>query len=129
LILIDTHIFVRLISNPEMLRRVHRETLDRAGQRCGVSIISCREIAKLVEYGRLVLDRPVFHWISAALSRPDLELPPLTPAIVVESTCLPGSFHRDPADQIIVATARVLDIPLLTEDARILGYEHVSLLY
>ena len=49
----------------------------------------------------------------------------LTPAIAVASTYLPGDFHRDPADQIIVATARELDIRLVTVDDRILNYPHV----
>jgi PIN domain nuclease of toxin-antitoxin system len=53
---------------------------------------------------------------------------PLTPRIAVESTQLPGSFHRDPADQIIVATARVYDCSLLTADGKILDYPHVKLL-
>jgi PIN domain nuclease of toxin-antitoxin system len=52
----------------------------------------------------------------------------LTPRIAIESTKLPGTFHRDPADQIIVATARVYDIPLLTADSRILQYPHVRTL-
>jgi len=49
----------------------------------------------------------------------------LTPEIAVESTRLPAGFRRDPADQIIVATARSLDLPLLTADAKILHYPHV----
>ncbi len=52
----------------------------------------------------------------------------LTPEIVVESTRLPGSFHRDPADQMIVATARVLGIPLLTNDSMIRAYPGVATL-
>jgi PIN domain nuclease of toxin-antitoxin system len=52
----------------------------------------------------------------------------LTPRIAIESTKLPGSFHRDPAGQIIVATARIYDIPLLTVDSRILQYPHVRTL-
>jgi PIN domain nuclease of toxin-antitoxin system len=127
LILIDTHILVRWVSNPAILRPSHREILHNAGNRCGVSIISCWEIAKLVQYDRLQLDRPVSGWILSALSRADMELLPLTPEIVVHSTQLPGSFHRDPADQLIVATARVMSLPLMTEDARILEYGHVPL--
>jgi PIN domain nuclease of toxin-antitoxin system len=51
----------------------------------------------------------------------------LTPEIVVESTMLPRPFHRDPADQMIVATSRVLGIALLTMDAQVLAYPHVRL--
>ena len=60
-----------------------------------------------------------------ALVQAGCELLPLTPSIVAESTQLPGSFHRDPADQLIVATARALDCILVTEDAKILAYPHV----
>ena len=113
-------------SNPERLRRSHQEILS-SEERFALSVISCWEVAKLVQYGRPDLDRPVLDWIVSALARHDLDLLPLTPAIAVESTNLPEPFHRDPADQIIVATARVHEIPLLTEDSKILDYRHVPL--
>jgi PIN domain nuclease of toxin-antitoxin system len=59
---------------------------------------------------------------------PGIDLLPLTPQIVIESTKLPGTFHRDPAGQIIVATARVYHFPLLTADRLILDYPHVHTL-
>lgn len=62
-------------------------------------------MAKLVEYNRLILPCSVAEWMKQALAYPGMQLLPLTPRIAVESTQLPGSFHRDPADQIIVATA------------------------
>jgi PIN domain nuclease of toxin-antitoxin system len=94
----------------------------------GVSIISCWEVAKLAELGRLALRCPVVDWLRQALAYPGIQLMDLSVAIAIESTRLPGPFHRDPADQIIVATARVHDIPLLTADARILAYPNVKLL-
>ena len=75
--------------------------------------------------GRLVLSVPVDEWIEQALAYPGVRLLNLTPQIAVESTRLPGDFHRDPADQIIVATVRVLNVPLVTADERILAYPHV----
>jgi PIN domain nuclease of toxin-antitoxin system len=87
----------------------------------GVSIISCWEVAKLVEYGRLKLPQDVAEWLGVAL----LQLLDLTPAIVVESTRLPQPFHKDPADQMIVATARMHDCSLATADDKILNYAHV----
>jgi PIN domain nuclease of toxin-antitoxin system len=120
-ILIDTHILVWWTSNPERLRRSHYEIL-RSDERFAVSVISCWEVAKLVQHGRLELDRPVLDWIASALAQHDLELLPLTPTIALESTKLPDPFHRDPADQIIVATARIHEIPLLTEDSKIIDY-------
>ncbi len=52
----------------------------------------------------------------------------LTPSIVVESTQLPGTFHRDPADQLIVATARIYNCVLMTIDPKIVAYPHVQTL-
>jgi len=60
-------------------------------------------------------------------TQPPTQLFPLTPEVAVESTYLPGTFHRDPADQIIVATARLLDCPLVTADSQIRSYPHVRL--
>jgi PIN domain nuclease of toxin-antitoxin system len=68
------------------------------------------------------------EWMAQAVAYPGMQLLELTPRIAIESTKLPGSFHRDPADQIIVATARVYDIPLLTTDSHILQYLHVRIL-
>jgi len=127
-ILLDTHIWVWWISQPDRLQPKHRELLEVGGDRVfGVSIISCWEVAKLVEYGRLKLDRPVGIWIESALAEPGVFLLHLDPQIVVESTQLPQPFHRDPADQLLVATARVCDCPLLTEDSKIVSYPHVRL--
>lgn len=92
-----------------------------------VSAISCWEVSKLVERGRLTLPCPPHDWLQQALTYPGIRLIELSPRICVESTQLPGTFHRDPADQIIVATARVLDAPLVTVDAKILAYPHVKL--
>jgi PIN domain nuclease of toxin-antitoxin system len=83
-------------------------------------------VAKKIETGKLQLSRPVDEWIFGALSYPGVRLLELTPGIAVESTRLPGRFHRDPADQIIVATARVLNVGLLTLDQQILRYRHVT---
>ena len=92
--------------------------LDSAAQTgIAVSAMSCWEVAKLVERGRLALPCPVFDWLLAALSYPGVRLIELSPRICGESAQLPGRFHRDPADQIIVATARILDAPLVTVTA------------
>jgi len=84
------------------------------------------KVAKLVEYNRLKLPSPVADWLDQALAYPGIRLLDLTPRIVVESTQLPGTFHRDPADQMIVATARIHNCPVMTVDAKILAYPHVQ---
>jgi PIN domain nuclease of toxin-antitoxin system len=127
-VLLDTHIFVWWINEDPQLKPDHAAAIATA-QPSGieVSIISCWEIAKLVEYQRLLLSMPVLDWLNAALAYPGVRVLPLTPEIVVDSTQLPGSFHKDPADQMIVATARVCGLPLMTMDGKILLYPHVPL--
>jgi len=74
----------------------------------------------------LTLPIPLDEWFEQALNYPGVRLLELTPEIVIESTQLPGNFHRDPADQMIVATARIHHCPLLTADEKILNYPHVQ---
>jgi PIN domain nuclease of toxin-antitoxin system len=69
---------------------------------------------------------PVGEWLTKALAYSGVRFPPLPPAVAVESTQLPGAFHRDPADQIIVATARLYHCPLVTLDTNIRAYPHVQ---
>ena len=80
------------------------------------------------DYERLAFKIPVLEWLRPAQSYPGVQVLPLTTEIVVDSTQLPGNFHKDPADQLIVATARVHSLPLLTMDSKILAYPHVQLL-
>jgi PIN domain nuclease of toxin-antitoxin system len=129
MIVLDTHMWVWWIhEDPQLTQRQKAWIQEHEEQGLGVSAISCWEVAKLVEYHRLTLPCPVAEWIDQALAYPGMQLLHLTPRIAVESTQLPGSFHRDPADQIIVATARVYDCPLLTVDDKIFRYPHVKLL-
>ncbi len=128
MIVLDTHIWVWWVHGDAALSAATRALLDSSEQTgIGVSAISCWEVAKLVERRRLLLPCPVFDWMQQALAYPGVRLLDLSPHICVESTQLPGTFHHDPADQIIVATARVLDAPLVTVDARILAYPYVRL--
>lgn len=128
MIVVDTHIWFWWVQGNPRLPAAMQALLDSSEQTgIGVSAISCWEIAKLVECGRLLLPCPVQDWIKQALAYPGVRLLDLSPGVCVESTQLPGEFHRDPADQIIVATARVFDAPLLTVDAKILAYAHVRL--
>jgi PIN domain nuclease of toxin-antitoxin system len=94
----------------------------------GVSVISCWEVAKLVECRRLSLPQPIDLWMEQALAYPGIHLIGLTPPIVLESTRLPGEFHRDPADQLLVATARIHGVPMVTVDRKILDYSGVETL-
>jgi PIN domain nuclease of toxin-antitoxin system len=106
-------------------RHVRAIDSEESGQ-IGISAISCWEVAKLVELRKLQLPIEVSEWFRIALQYPRTTLLELTPDIATESTRLPGKFHRDPADQIIVATARILECPLLTTDQKIISYPHVQ---
>jgi len=77
-----------------------------------LKLISCWEIAKLVEKGRIAFSIPTLTWILRSLTELGIYIVELSPEIAVESTQLPD-FHQDPADQIIVATSRVLGMPLV----------------
>jgi len=129
MILMDTHIWIWWIHNDARLTDSVREHIKaNEDEGLGVSVFSCWEVAKLVELNKLTLHCSIDEWMDTALAYPGIQLVELTPEIAIESTQLPGGFHRDPADQIIVATARILDCPLLTVDDKILNYSHVKLL-
>src|SRR2546423_7311378 len=116
MIVLDTHIWIWCVNGSAELAPAKEQIIaSREREGLGVSAISCWEVAKLVEKGRLVLSLPVGQWIDQALAYPGIRLLPLTPEIAVASTQLPQPFQRDPADQIIVATARFLDCPLSTD--------------
>ena len=109
MIVLDTHIWVWWVHDDSRLPSSLRAYLNAQETGIGVSAICCWEVAKLVELHRITLSRPVGEWLDVALAYRGVQLLALTPRIAVESTQLPGTFHRDPADQIIVATARVFD--------------------
>ena len=85
-----------------------------------MSDITLWEIATLVSLGRIHLHLPLQEWLEKATVPPLVQRVPITPAIAAEVAQLPDSFHRDPADRIIVSSARVLGATLLTQDDRII---------
>ena len=127
MIVLDTHTWVWWVHGDERLTQAQHEIITaNESDLIGVSAMSCWEIAILVEYQRLELSNPLEEWFDQALNYPGVQLLALTPEIAIESTRLPGQFHRDPADQIIVATARVYGCSLVTSDDKILNYPHVT---
>ncbi|MBP9828645.1 MAG: type II toxin-antitoxin system VapC family toxin [Proteobacteria bacterium] len=124
-ILLDTHIFIWLMSGSDRLTQKAKKSIETCTENEGcifVSAISIWEIGMLAQKGRLTLKEPILQWIQESLSAPYIQLATLSPEIAVESCQLPGEFHGDPADRMIVATSRVLNTPLLTMDDRILIY-------
>jgi PIN domain nuclease of toxin-antitoxin system len=128
MIVLDTHIWVWWVHDDAQLPKAYKEYIEQNEQGgIGISAISCWEVAKLVEYGRLIVPIATSDWLHQALAYPGVRLLPLTPPIAVASTELPPPFHKDPADQMIVATARVYHAPLVTVDGKIRQYPHVQL--
>jgi PIN domain nuclease of toxin-antitoxin system len=129
MIVLDTHIWIWWVHGDPSLTTHHGRLIqEHEADAIGVSIISCWEVAKLVERARLIIPCAVGDWLDQALSYPGVRLLNLTTAIVVDSTQLPPGFHKDPADQLIVSTARVHGSPLLTADHKIISYPHVTTL-
>lgn len=127
MIVLDTHVWVWWAHASELLTSPQTQIIEaNETDTIGVSAISVWEIAKLVEYNRLELPCSLHEWFEKALNYPGIRLLELTPDVAVESTQLPGDFHRDPVDQIIVATARLCGCPLVTSDNKILKYPHVK---
>ena len=125
--LMDTHIWIWWHVAPEKLSARVRETVAGLGRadRLALSVISVWEVAKLAEKNRLRFGIGIDAWVRQALDMSRLRLFPLSPEVSIESTRLPSPFHSDPADQIIVASARQFDATILTADRLILAYPHV----
>lgn len=125
LLLLDTHCWIW--AQLGLVRRLSRFALTalRNAEVHGnlrVSVISIWELAMLEKRGRVALPMNIRTWIDQALQKPGIAVAPLTPEIAIESVHLPGEIHGDPADRMLVATARVLNATLVTKDARLLQY-------
>jgi PIN domain nuclease of toxin-antitoxin system len=130
-IVLDTHTWMWWVTTDRRLSRRAAGAIRRA-QTHGdlwLSMFSIWEVAKKIEKGQLALDRPLDVWLDAALDVEGLHLAEVTRPILVDSCRLPPPFHGDPADQILVATARTLGAALVTRDARLRDYPHVRTLW
>ena len=123
-LLLDTHVWLWLVAGSADLSTEARLTIDEAAASgtLRIAAISLWEVALLASRGRIVLGKSIGPWLDEALADPGPAIDPLSPQIAVESYALPDVFHRDPADRLIVATARVANATLMTRDQRILDY-------
>ncbi len=127
MILLDTHTWVWSHSATKRLSRNVTKLIQRTptDQRA-IASISIWEFAMMVSQGRITLKIEPRRWIENALTKSGLRVFDLTPEIALESCNLPGDFHKDPADRIIVATARTHNLTLLSKDKKILDYPYVK---
>jgi PIN domain nuclease of toxin-antitoxin system len=123
-LLLDTHVLIWLLRDAEQISEPVYEQIQRAADAdmVVVSAITPWEIALLVSKRKITLEVDVQEWIDAALELPGVRLEPLSPAIAVASTRLPWEMHPDPADRILVATARHLGATLVTADQLLLRH-------
>lgn len=119
-VLLDTHVLVWLVEGDERLSIQARAAIDGAGGQVWISAITPWEIGMLASKGRLRLGQEVGQWMDEVLALPGVRLAELSPAIAIASSYLPGAPHGDPADRIIAATARHLDLTLVTADQKLL---------
>lgn len=119
--LLDTHIWIWWLIGGDKLSLAERTALDTAAQQGPpkISAISLWEAQMLHSRGRLALKLPFASWLMRATLPEVVQVIPLDAAVILELDRLPADFHGDPADRIIVATARALDLPLATNDRRI----------
>lgn len=129
--LLDTHTWIWWHMHPQNLSRKVKILIGNASryEELLLSAISPWEFSKLLEKGRIGISCDPEGWINAALDLPKLRLVHISPILAYRSTILPQPFHNDPADQIIVATAREENATVLTNDKNILEYKHVKSLW
>ena len=120
-LLLDTHALVWLVEGDAQLAATAQRAIA-AAPTVWISAITPWEIGMLVAQGRLTLAKDVQEWMDEVLALTGLRLAPLSPAVAIASSRLPGELHGDPADRLIAATARHLDVTLVTADVKLLGY-------
>ncbi len=127
LVLLDTHVWLWLVSgvskavSPALTKLIEKLTPTSSVR---LSSISIWEIGMLVSKNRIAFTCDTKEWVFKALRAPGIIVEPVTAEIALESTLLPGSIHGDPADRILVATAKQINATLITHDKEILSYCH-----
>lgn len=124
---LDTHVWLWWLHDPSRLSAAAAE-LIRKEQQSGsivVSAISAREVSIKVQSGKLAIPMDIHQWYELARSYPATVIEPLSPEDAMAGTFLPGDFHKDPADRMIISLSCRLLVPLVTCGRKILGYPHV----
>lgn len=127
-LVLDTHVWLWFVTGNSNLSKgaIAEVTKAALAGRVLIPAICVWEVAMLEERGRITLNKPVTDWIAEALDLPGISLYPSTPDVSVESCRLPGSVHGDPADRMIIATARIESSTIFTRDKRIIDYSKLG---
>lgn len=123
-LLLDTHAFIWYINGSEEIGKSARKAITSAlhSNQAYLAAISLWEIGMLDKKQRIILEMPALEWINKSIEMTHIRVLPITPAVAIESCNLPGKFHDDPADRLIVATARIEALTLISRDKQIHAY-------
>ncbi|HZV35198.1 MAG TPA: type II toxin-antitoxin system VapC family toxin [Verrucomicrobiae bacterium] len=126
--LLDTGVWLRGVTEKESIPAESFKLLQITGELYALSAISLWEIGKKVQIGKLELAKDLSGWFGDALA-PNIFLLPLSPEIVADAMRLPDFPNRNPADELIVATARIYNLTLITTDTKLKNYRHARISY
>ena len=131
MILLDTHALIWYLTQPEKMSKAGTQAVDAgfAGQGVGIVDITLWEVAMLAQKKRVVFTKDVQEWLQDLALLPHFRCLPISASIAVLSTRLPGRFHQDPVDRLLVAASIYLGAPLVTKDVRIQRYSHVQTIW
>lgn len=133
MIVLDTHTLIWWVNADKQLSKaatkaIEKELNDKNGQIL-ISSISAWEIAMLIDKGRLTLSMDIDDWLDTIASINNVQFIPVDNKLGLQSVRLPGDFHPDPADRLIVALARHYSAMLITADKKIQDYQHVKTIW
>jgi len=132
MLVIDTHVLIWFVNGSKELSSKAKKAIKSVMSKEGeiiISSISALGISMLILKGRLVLSMDIESWLDQVKQIEGFRFMAVNNEIGYKSTILPGEFHKDPADRMIVATARKLAVPLVTADEKIRKYEHVKTIW
>ena len=125
-LLLDTCCVIWAVSDPSAISDTAQKLLTSEESEIYVSVISVAELACAAERRRIVIDQHWKTWFRYYTELNGWVIEPISLEIMEEAYSLPETFHTDPADRILAATARIHDLTILTADRKILDYPHVS---
>ena len=130
MLLLDTHVWWWALNEPKKLsNKAYKIIREKPPSQRAIASISMWEFAMMVSTGKVDIRIPPDQWLDHAVHKTGIEVFNLSPKVASESCNLPGEFHQDPADRIIVATARINNLTLITKDKKILNYPYVNAIW